>query len=96
MIVVVGCVEPMEQCKAGLPEPVQQKGRVDLSRTPAPSEVVEQFQIHVAFGCGGTDRLDHNAARRLYVYTEEARMRHEEVGHRVSIELLQDELAIVE
>ena len=27
---------------------------------------------------------------------KKARMRHEEVGHRVSIELLQDELAIVE
>ena len=74
----------------------QQQGRVDLSRTPAPREAVEPFQIHVAFGCGGTERLDHNAARRLYVHTEEARMRNEEVGHRVLIELLQDELAIVE
>ena len=93
VIVVVGCVEPMEQCKAGLPEPVQQQGRVDLSRTPAPREAVEPFQIHVAFGCGGTERLDHNAARHLCVHTEEARVRNEEVGHRVLIELLQDELA---
>ena len=74
----------------------QQQGRVDLSRTPAPREAVEPFQIHVAFGCGGTERLDHNAARHLCVHTEEARVRNEEVGHRVLIELLQDELAIVE